>query len=65
MMGVPFIPNLKSCPFCGGQAAIVSGGPGCHFIKCGECGASSDDGSKEHAVAAWNRRSPSVNKERE
>lgn len=55
-MRVPFIPHLKRCPFCDAAAVMVSGGSGCHFVKCGGCGAASDDGSQERAVAKWNRR---------
>lgn len=48
--------ELKPCPFCGGAAKLVHGGAGCHFVLCGTCSGASDDGSEEHAVAAWNRR---------
>jgi hypothetical protein len=44
------------CPFCGGYAHTVSGGPGNHFVRCSVCRASSDDMSRDRAIAAWNRR---------
>lgn len=48
--------ELLPCPFCGGPAQIASAGPGCHFVRCEGCTASTDDGSREQAIAAWNRR---------
>lgn len=48
--------DLKPCPFCGGKAHQRCGGPGNHYVKCFDCGVSTDDGSQERAVAAWNRR---------
>jgi hypothetical protein len=50
------LPNLMPCPFCGGDARLISGGPGNHFVKCDGCGASSDDRSIEGAAGVWNRR---------
>lgn len=49
-------PELKSCPFCGGEAEFLSGAPGCHYVRCKQCKASCDDVAYDHAVALWNRR---------
>lgn len=49
--------ELKPCPFCGGSAQIVSGAPGCHYVRCEGCGASGDDRGLEKAISIWNRRS--------
>lgn len=35
-----------------------SGGPGCHFVQCDTCNATSDDHSKDTAAAKWNARVP-------
>ena len=48
--------ELKSCPFCNGAAALISGGAGNYFVQCSGCRASTDDTSRERAIAAWNRR---------
>lgn len=48
--------QLKPCPFCGGAALLMHGGPGNNFVGCTQCKATTDDGSKERAIAAWNRR---------
>lgn len=50
---------LSPCPFCGGEASIRNGGPGCHFVQCDTCNATSDDHGEERAIAAWNRRAAS------
>lgn len=50
--------DLKPCPFCGGEARLVSGPPGCHYVMCEECYATSDDRGAERSIAAWNRRTP-------
>lgn len=60
--------NLKPCPFCGGEAVISLNGdkPGYRgtMVMCGNCGArtkfftiSTEYGSTEEAVKAWNTRS--------
>jgi len=50
--------ELRPCPFCGGtNIALVNGGLGNRFAHCDGCRASTDDGSEERAIAAWNRRS--------
>lgn len=48
--------ELRACPFCGGSASMVRGGPGNFFVQCEECRSAGDDGSEERALAAWNRR---------
>lgn len=48
--------TMKPCPFCGGEAKFTDGGPGRGFVHCGACSASCDDGSREYAVNAWNKR---------
>lgn len=48
--------QLKACPFCGGQAELAHGGPGNWFVRCTECTASTDDGGRDRAIAAWNIR---------
>jgi len=52
----PVTPNLKPCPFCDGEAVTVSGGPGCHFVKCKACGTSTTDGAYERVIDRWNTR---------
>ena len=48
--------GLLPCPFCAGRASMCCGGPGCYFVQCDGCNATSDDHSEERAIAAWNRR---------
>lgn len=47
---------LEACPFCGGEASLRDGGPGCFFVQCDMCSATSDDGSQDRAIARWNDR---------
>lgn len=49
---------LKPCPFCGGQAEMVNGGPGNWYARCIQCKATGDDGSHGTAMSRWNRRAP-------
>ncbi len=49
--------QLALCPFCSGKASLRNGGPGCSFVQCDACNATSDDRSEGSAIAAWNRRS--------
>ncbi|MGV0954703.1 MAG: Lar family restriction alleviation protein [Fluviibacter sp.] len=46
----------KPCPFCGGAAQLVCGGPGLYYIRCEGCAASTDDGGRIRAITAWNTR---------
>ena len=49
------------CPFCGcTDIQIINGGPGNVFARCRGCSAATDDGSRERAIAAWNRRAALV-----
>src|ERR1044072_6675376 len=45
--------RLLPCPFCGGQAEESYGAPGCSFVQCRVCKASSDD---TRTVEKWNTR---------
>jgi Lar family restriction alleviation protein len=53
---------LKPCPFCGGEARVVSYGdphesPPLVVVMCDECEATTGDGiARESAIAAWNLR---------
>jgi len=47
---------LKPCPFCDGHARVISGGPGNYYVRCDFCACQTDDGSRERAIASWNRR---------
>jgi Lar family restriction alleviation protein len=62
-------PELKSCPFCGGEACYTRAvnGTGVHRVGCSACGIAFKsheihypDPSKDHLskdiVAMWNRR---------
>lgn len=50
------MPELKPCPFCGGEAEL---GSPIYYVECTSCmgGVPSYD-SMEEAISAWNRRSP-------
>lgn len=59
--------ELKPCPFCGGEAKVITGS--CwlwqHAVECKDCGANtgyksgiSPSVAKNKAVEAWNRREP-------
>ena len=62
--------KLKTCPFCGGRAALVSvkvlfgiGGRG-HCVKCVTCNAASDLHLGPYAaVAAWQLRAKDITTE--
>lgn len=49
---------LAPCPFCGGVPEIATGSPGCHYVRCKGCSCSTDDCSRDRAIALWNRRAP-------
>ena len=56
--------ELKPCPYCGGEANIESYDPYDGYqgdctvwrVKCIECKAFIQRGTKDEAIAAWNRR---------
>ena len=53
--------DLKSCPFCGGEADVVPysiyGKVKSYFCQCLKCGCQSRDyTTKQNAKKAWNRR---------
>ena len=67
--------DLKSCPFCGGEADYRTENFGARvWVQCLECGASTsrydtnlivdDKGRKELATEAWNKRTYNVGKRR-
>ena len=50
---------MKPCPFCGGPARCDTAvSLGTTWAFCEGCAASTADGSKDYAIAAWNRRAP-------
>lgn len=52
--------RVKPCPFCGGEAEIIKAhlfGGDIYICRCVDCVAQSAFcGTKEEAIAAWNRR---------
>ncbi len=57
--------ELKPCPFCGASCLqIVSGQPGCHYVKCESCKVTTDDTSRSRAITAWNTRADDAEIER-
>ena len=49
--------NLKTCPFCGGDAALQSAINIAFWVKCEECGASTQaECSAAAAIQRWNHR---------
>ncbi len=62
--------ELKSCPFCGGEAHYdteVHNGKTpklVHFVECIECeNCTTMHPCTEHAIAYWNRRAPDPSRE--
>jgi len=55
--------EMLPCPFCGGEP-YLHGFSTNRFVMCMECGAQSDDGSRERVTAAWNRRTPAPAEEK-
>ena len=56
--------ELKPCPFCGGEAALINTmafGKSCKSVMCIKCRATvsnfAGDMQEERATEAWNRRS--------
>jgi Lar family restriction alleviation protein len=53
--------ELKSCPFCGGTAALAEEGDRTrqYLVFCNSCGISTDaDTRRERPVSDWNTRRP-------
>ena len=50
--------QLKPCPFCGMPAVMHndSGIDTLYYVSCSCCAACSNQGTKEKAIEAWNRR---------
>jgi hypothetical protein len=51
------------CPFCGCAKIEWLGYLSNSLLRCTQCGCTSDDGSRERVIAAWNRRPPSAREE--
>lgn len=49
-------PELKRCPFCGGEATIGDYGDGAYKAYCEKCFIGTGFMSKEEAVDKWNKR---------
>ena len=51
--------KLNPCPFCGGTGEIINAIQSVFWVKCNDCGATSENASTEHeAIENWNRRTP-------
>ena len=49
--------ELKTCPFCGGDAKISGHGMNFYNVYCKDCDVITQDyDSKQEAIEAWNRR---------
>ena len=48
--------ELKPCPFCGGEAEIITINSLTHFVHCKECNLLRAFISQGAAAEAWNRR---------
>lgn len=55
-------PELKPCPFCGGEAEVEQKGSNrrSHIIRCQDCNCSLETGETWNAGAQWNTRSDTV-----
>lgn len=50
-------PELRECPFCGGDGEFEKLALGALVIMCGDCQSTGPDGGTEaEAIAAWNTR---------
>ena len=63
------MPDLKPCPFCGGEALLDHdyGGMGTSYVRCKKCGLESirfiksfECASDDRAVKFWNMRADNV-----
>ena len=51
------MPDLKPCPFCGGEAKLLHPCEGVHLVQCTCCGCGTTYTRTEiGAVRMWNRR---------
>jgi Lar family restriction alleviation protein len=50
--------ELKPCPFCGGEAKLISEYANAHYVECKNCWASvwRSCPTHEEAIEVWNRR---------
>jgi hypothetical protein len=55
--------ELLPCPFCGCAKIEWLGYLSNSLLRCTQCGCTSDDGSRERVITAWNRRPPSAREE--
>lgn len=57
-------PELKPCPFCGGEASITlydpydgyQGNCGYYVVCCSKCSVQMQNSNKEKLIKEWNRR---------
>jgi Lar family restriction alleviation protein len=54
------VDKLLPCPFCGGEASMSSHSTHRHYVRCLECNQQFEQGTEQDALAAWNRREPSL-----
>ncbi len=47
---------LKPCPFCDGEAELISMTDHRHYVRCMQCDQQFEQGTSSNAIAAWNRR---------
>lgn len=47
---------LELCPFCGGKAELLNGGPGNWFVRCTNCKCTTNDVQRDAAIQLWHRR---------
>jgi len=52
--------DLKSCPFCGGEAIIISKGFMKYVVKCKTCKASIKTKTISESITMWNKRACKV-----
>lgn len=48
--------ELKPCPFCGGEAEMVSPTLNRHYVRCMSCEQQFEHGNEQSAIAVWNTR---------
>ena len=55
--------ELKPCPFCGATVWLRDDRPSDTWIECDDCQISTPHGTYDDALAAWNRRTPTIERE--